>query len=208
MKKCRQCGILSADTATVCRHCNAKFTEEDKPIVAETAKKNKSIFAVLTITVIILAIIVFILFRTGMFKTWSQASEKAEIKAIAEEFINADFEKDAQKVSGYMFDGYINYHEQEGTFLLDSNKYTSFYFSMYNPNSSIEVLGVNPKFLEGEEFQYFSDEITKKYSVTPQKIVYIEETEVKITDNELSSTVSTPMTFIELDGKWFILPIL
>lgn len=198
--------MLSADTATVCRHCNVKFTEEDKPIVVKKAKNNKSIFTALTVIVAVFAIAGFILYQTGMFKTWSQSSEKAEIKSIATEFINADFEKDAKKVGSYMFDKYISYHKQQGTFVLDNSQYVSFYFSMYNPNVSIEVLSVNSEFLE-DDFQLYLDEIIKKYSVTPKKIVSV-TAEVKITDNEFANTMSAPMTFIELDGEWFILPVL
>ena len=206
MKKCRQCGLLSADTATVCRHCNFRFTEEDKPIVAEKRKNNKNIFATLAVIVTVFAIAALVLHQTGMFKTWSQSSEKAEIKIIATEFVNADFEKDTNKVRSFMFDSYIDYHKQNGTFVLNDNQYVSFYFSIYNPDSTIEVLSVNADFLE-DNFQLYSDEITKKYSVNAKKIVSV-TAEVKITDNEFSSTVSTPMTFIELDDRWYVLPVL
>ena len=206
MKKCRQCGMLSADTATVCRHCNVKFTEEDKPIVVQKSKKNKSILTALTVIVAVLGIAAFILHQTGMFKTWSQSSEKAIIKTMTEEFVKADFEKDTQKVGSYMFDKYISYHKKQGTFFLDNSQYISFYFSMYAPNSSIEVLSVNSEFLEND-FQLYLSEITKKYSVTPTKIVSV-TAEVKITDREFSSITTAPMTFIELNDKWFILPVI
>ena len=206
MKKCRQCGMLSADTAVVCRHCNVKFTEDDKPIVAKQAKKNKGILTVLTVVVAVFAIATFVLHQTGMLKTWSQSAEKSEIKIIAEEFVKADFAKDTQKIKSYMFDQYISLHESQGTFSLENNRYISFYFSLYNPNSSIEILSVTSEFLE-DDFELYSREIVNKYSVTPSKIVSV-KVEVQITDEEFARTVIAPMTFIEFDKNWFILPVL
>lgn len=206
MKKCRQCGLLSADTATVCRHCNFKFSEDDKPIIATPKKKKSIIFTIIFVVIAVAALTLFALYQTGMLKTWSQAAEKEKIISLAEEFVKADFERDEQKIRGYMFDSYIEYHEKLGTFSLQKDKYISFYFSLYSPDISINILSVNTDFLK-DDFQLYSSEISRKYSVSPTEIVCA-EVEVQITDSELNRSVIAPMTFVKVDKNWFIIPVI
>lgn len=209
MKKCKQCGILSADTASVCRNCNAKFTEDDKPIVASVPiKKKRTVLSIITVTVLVIAIALFALYQTGMLKTWLQTAEKNKISAIAEEFVKADFEKNTEKIKSYMFNQYITVNEKEGYFSLKNDEYVSFYFSLYNPNpnSSIKILSVNSE-LPPEDFEFYYNEITQKYSVEPSEIAYV-TVEVQITHEEYTGSIIAPMTAVKLEKEWFILPIL
>lgn len=208
MKKCKQCGMLSADTANVCRHCNSKFTEDDKPIViTESNKKSKK--GTITAIIVIIAIIgiaVFSLYKSGMFETWFQSSVKSDLNVIATEFIEADFKEDAQAVKIYMFDEYISYHSHHGTFSLQQDQYKSIYFSSYDADCSIEVLSVTIELLD-ETFEIYYNDISGKYNVQPTEIASV-LVEVKITDGELSLTTIAPLTTIKLNNEWFVLPIL
>ena len=209
MKKCKQCGILSADTAIVCRNCNSKFTEDDKPIeVVAPVKKKRTVLSIITVIIAVVGIALFALYQTGMLKTWSQQADKNKINVMAEEFVKADFEKNPQKLKEYMLDQYITKNENEGIFSLESDKFTSFYFSMYNPspNSSIEVLTVTTDFLK-DDFDLYYQEINHKYSVEPSQIASV-VVEVQISDQQSTGTLIAPMTAIKLEKEWFILPVL
>ena len=114
MKKCRQCGMLSADTAVVCRSCHAKFSEDDKPIVAPTSKKKKGVISTIIVAVLFLGILALVLQKSGIITNMIEKSKSEEIEAIATEFIYADFECDGQKASEHMHDSYIKYQKENG----------------------------------------------------------------------------------------------
>ncbi len=206
MKKCRQCGMLSADTATVCRSCNAKFTEEDKPIEIAPVKKKGHFLSVITIAVAFVVIAIFALYQSGMLKTWAEASKKEEIQVITEDFVNADFEKDIDTLKSYMFSQYIDHHQKHKTILFNKDEYTSFYFFLYNSHISIDVLSVNTEFLT-TDFDFYYDEINHKYNVNPTEIASV-TVEIQITEGEFTSVTTAPMTVIKLDKQWYILPVL
>ena len=206
MKKCRQCGILSADTAMVCRSCNAKFTEEDKPIEITPIKKKKRFLSVLTIAIIFIAIATFALYQSGMLKTWAEASKKEEIKIITEDFVKADFEKDIDTLKSYMFSQYVEYHKKHNTISFTQEEYTSPYFFLYSQNVSIQVLSVDTEFLTAD-FDIYYNEINHKYNVNPTEIARV-DVYVQITDGEITSTTTAPMTIIRLDKQWYILPMI
>lgn len=207
MKKCKQCGMLSADTANACRHCHCKFTEDDKPIVVtENNKKKKSTLTVIIVIIAIISIAVLALYKSGMFETWFQSSAKSDLNLIATEFIEADLEKDVETVQGYMFDEYISYHTYNGTFSLQEDQYTSLCFKAYDPGCSIEILSTNIEILD-ETFEIYHNIIKSKYNVDPTEISRV-EVMIKITNEELSLETTAPLTAIKLNNEWFILPII
>ncbi|MBR5273413.1 MAG: hypothetical protein IKU25_08520 [Clostridia bacterium] len=207
MKKCRQCGMLSADTATVCRSCHAKFTEDDKSIVAPSKKNKKSVISIVMCAILFLLILGVILYQSGIVTSWMESSKKEEISIIAEEFVNADFEGNAQKASEYMFDSYIKYQKKEGVIFLPDGKYHSAFFSAYASDVSIEVSSINFDFIK-DEFDYYNGEIQNKYGVSATEIVAL-TVEVQITDKDIVSMTTVPLTAIKLDGNesWFIMPL-
>lgn len=208
MKKCRQCGILSADTAVVCRNCNAKFTEEDKPIVAVAkTKKKHTALSIISVTVAVIAIVLFALYQTGLLKEWSQQAEINKINPMAEDFIKADFAKDTEKIKSFMFDEYIKVNEKQGVFSLNKDKYISFKFFLYNPDpsSTIEIVNTTTDMYKGDEFDFYYNEINRKYSVEPTDIASI-EVEVRINHDGSTGTVTAPMFAAKIDKEWYILP--
>ncbi|MBR5774436.1 MAG: hypothetical protein IKY44_06255 [Clostridia bacterium] len=204
MKKCRQCGLLSADSAVMCRHCKAKFTADDKPIVVKEKKKKSVIFTIIPVAIATIVIAVFALYQTGLIKTWTQSSEIKDLQTIAQEFVQADYEKDVETVGSYMFEEYIRYHARQGTFSLNEGEYTTFYFSAYNPEASMEILSVSSEILD-ENFDIYASEIAAKYAVIADEIasVYVE---VQITDGDFVQSTVAPLTIIRLDNMWYVLP--
>ncbi len=206
MKKCRQCGMLSADTATVCRSCRAKFTEEDTPIVVPTPKKKKNTLSIIVCVVLFILIAGVILLQSGILTTWIESSKKEEIKIISEEFINADFENDTQKVTKYMFESYITIQKKDGVLFLPDGKYNSVFFAQYSQDVSIKVINTNIEFMK-EEFDFYNNEIQNKYNVAPDEIVSL-TVEVQITDGDMVSVTTVPLTVISLDKNWFVMPVI
>ena len=205
MKKCRQCGMLSADTAVVCRHCNMKFSEDDKPIVVKAKKKKSIIFTIISVGIAIIALAVFVLYQTGVLDTWIQAKEKEEVSLIAEEFVKADYARDVQKIKSYMFDEYIAFHEENGTFSLKEGEYNStlFLLAPYSQSSSIKIVSVNAEFLR-DEFEIYSEEMSRKYSVSPAKVVSVTVV-TQITDGEFTQNVTAPLTLVKINREWFVM---
>lgn len=210
MKKCRQCGILSADTAVACRNCNAKFTEEDKPIVVVAPiKKKRTALSIITVAIVVIAIALFALYQTGMLRTWAQQADKNKINAIAEEFVKADFAKDTEKLKSYMFDQYIEVNEKQGAFSLEKDEYVSFKFFLYNPNpaSTIEIVNITTDIYSNDEFDIYYSEINRKYSVEPTEIASV-TVEVRINHDGSTAAITAPMLAAKIDKEWYILPIL
>lgn len=205
MKKCRQCGMLSADTAVVCRHCNMKFSEDDKPIVVKAKKKKSIIFTIISVGIAVIALAVFVLYQTGIVDTWVQAKDKEELTVIAEEFVKADYARDVEKIKSYMFDEYIAFHEGNQTFSLKEGEYTStlFLLAPYSQTSTIKIVSVNTEFLK-DEFEIYSEEIKRKYSVTPTEIVSVTVV-AQITDNEFTQNVTAPLTLVKVNREWFVM---
>ena len=203
MKKCRQCGMLSADTATVCRSCHAKFSAEDKPIDAPTNKKKKGIVSTIIVAVLFLGILALVIQKTGIITNMIEKSKKEEIEAIAAEFIYADFECDGQKASEHMFESYIKYQKENGTLNIDS--YSSIYFSAFSNEISIEISSIETSFIK-DEFKYYQAEIKSKYGVEAKEIAIL-TINIQTTDGDITAQTTAIPTVIKIDKDWYIMPL-